>query len=46
MKTENRNAEQYLAPEVETMDILSEGVFCSSVEDGGMEGGGSDGEIG
>jgi len=46
MKTENKKMEQYLAPEVETMDILSEGVFCSSVEGGGMEGGGSDGEIG
>lgn len=41
MKTENRNAEQYLAPEIETMDIYSEGVFCTSdgtTEDGGLGG--------
>ena len=45
MKTENRNAEQYLAPEIETMDIYSEGVFCTS-EDGETIPGGNDGEIG
>lgn len=39
MKTVERNADQYLAPSIETMDICSEGVFCISgggTEDGGV----------
>lgn len=45
MKTENMKMEQYLAPEVETIDIYLEGVFCTS-EDGETMPGGNDGEIG
>lgn len=45
MKTENMKMEQYHAPEVETIDIYLEGVFCTS-EDGETMPGGNDGEIG
>lgn len=45
MKTENRNAELYLAPEIETIDILPEGIFCTS-DKGETEDGGYDGELG
>jgi len=30
MKTDNRNAEQYVAPELTQIDILPEGVLCQS----------------
>lgn len=30
MKTENRNAEQYVAPEMIQIDIVPEGVLCAS----------------
>lgn len=39
MKTDNRNAEQYVAPELTQIDILPEGVLCASggeTEDGGL----------
>lgn len=34
MKTENRNAEQYVAPELTQIDILPEGVLCQSGGEG------------
>ena len=49
MKKVNRNAEQYFAPAIESIDILPEGIFCTSpgdAEDGGNEAGGNDGELG
>ena len=41
--------EQYSAPEIESIDILPEGIFCTSpgdAEDGENEAGGNDGELG
>ena len=49
MKIVNRNAEQYSAPAIESIDILPEGIFCTSpgdAEDGENEAGGNDGELG
>lgn len=49
MKKVNRNAEQYSAPSIESIDLLPEGIFCTSpggAEDGGNEDGGNDGELG
>lgn len=46
MKTVNRAVEQYSAPAIESIDILPEGVFCTSTGDGENEAGGDDGELG
>lgn len=39
MKTDKRNVEQYVAPELTQHDIMPEGVLCASVGDGEGEGG-------
>ena len=39
MKTDNKNVEQYFAPEMTQIDIMPEGVLCASggeQEDGGI----------
>ena len=39
MKTDNRNEQPYIAPEMTQIDIEPEGVLCASVGDGEGEGG-------
>ena len=34
MKTDNKNVEQYVAPEMTQIDIMPEDVLCSSVTNG------------
>ena len=49
MKTANKGLEQYSVPAIESIDIKSEGVFCTSTGnagDGENEAGGNDGELG
>ena len=49
MKTVNMAVEQYSAPAIVSIDILLEGVLCSSTgdaDDGENEAGGNDGELG
>lgn len=45
MKTDKRNVEQYVAPELTQIDILPEGVLCASVGDGESEGGEDGGDV-
>ena len=41
MKTDKKNVEQYVTPEMTQIDIVPEGILCAS--DGDVTGGGSEG---